>query len=58
MKTVLPGKDAALEDTIEIMSEKLKKIGIEIEVTSWLNPVPHVFAQLNIHETFVFNRQV
>jgi ribosomal protein S12 methylthiotransferase accessory factor len=44
MKTLLPGKDAALEDTIEIMSEKLKKIGIEIEVTSWLNPVPHVWS--------------
>ena len=46
MKTLLPGKDAALEDTIEVMSEKLKKIGIDIEITSWLNPVSYTHLTL------------
>ena len=44
METKLPGKDASLEETIEKMSSKLRDIGVDIEVTSWLNPVPHVWS--------------
>lgn len=44
MKTIIPGKDAALEDTIEIMTGKLKDLGINIEISSWLNPIAHVWS--------------
>ncbi len=39
-KTLLPGKDLALEDTIDKATSLLTKMGIETEAASWLNPVP------------------
>lgn len=38
-KTHLPGKDAPLEETIEIASSLLRSQGLEIELDSWKNPV-------------------
>ena len=42
--TYIKGKDRDLESSIEIMFNKLKALGIEIEQTSWLNPVPNVYS--------------
>lgn len=38
--TYLPGKDAALEETITQAESRLETLGVEIECTSWLNPTP------------------
>ena len=43
-KTYIKGKDAALEESIDSMLEKLKALNIDIEEASWLNPVPHVYS--------------
>ena len=43
-KTFIKGKDAALEESIASMLEKLQALNIEIEEASWLNPVPNVFS--------------
>jgi ribosomal protein S12 methylthiotransferase accessory factor len=43
-KTFIKGKDAALEESIDTMLEKLKALNIDIEEASWLNPVPNVFS--------------
>lgn len=42
MQTFIPGKDAALEASIERFQLKLRELGFDIEEASWLNPVPHV----------------
>ncbi len=42
--TRLPGKDAALEDSIEKMQRLLRDAGFEIEAVSWLNPAPHCWS--------------
>lgn len=44
MKTFIPGKDAALEDSITKMQNGLKELGFNIEEASWLNPVPNVWS--------------
>ena len=44
MKTFIPGKDAALEDSITRMQTRLQELGFDIEEASWLNPVPHVWS--------------
>lgn len=44
MKTFIPGKDAALEESIERFQNKLKDLGFNIEEASWLNPVPNVWS--------------
>ncbi|WEM43020.1 30S ribosomal protein S12 methylthiotransferase accessory factor YcaO [Photobacterium sp. DA100] len=44
MKTHIPGKDAALEDTIENFQTKLKELGFNIGNASWHNPVPNVWS--------------
>ncbi|MGL5344620.1 MAG: 30S ribosomal protein S12 methylthiotransferase accessory factor YcaO [Plesiomonas sp.] len=44
MQTFIPGKDAALEDSIERFQSKLKALGFNIEKASWLNPVPNVWS--------------
>ncbi|PSW13894.1 30S ribosomal protein S12 methylthiotransferase accessory factor YcaO [Photobacterium sanctipauli] len=44
MKTFIPGKDAALEESIERFQTKLKQLGFNIEEASWLNPVPNVWS--------------
>lgn len=43
-QTFIPGKDAALEDSIDAFQTKLKKLGFDIEEASWLNPVPNVWS--------------
>ena len=43
-KTFIKGKDAALEDSIASMLEKLEALNIDIEEASWLNPVPNVYS--------------
>ena len=43
-QTFIPGKDAALEDSITRFQQKLKDFGFNIEEASWLNPVPHVWS--------------
>ena len=39
-QTFIPGKDAALEESIEKFQQKLTALGFHIEEASWLNPVP------------------
>ncbi|MCC8420335.1 30S ribosomal protein S12 methylthiotransferase accessory factor YcaO [Photorhabdus thracensis] len=43
-QTFIPGKDAALEDSINSFQQKLQHLGFNIEEASWLNPVPHVWS--------------
>ncbi len=43
-QTFIPGKDAALEDSIAGFQRKLHGLGFNIEEASWLNPVPHVWS--------------
>ena len=43
-RTVLLGKDLSLEETISNMSEIIAGLGIKIEISSWRNPVPHVWS--------------
>jgi ribosomal protein S12 methylthiotransferase accessory factor len=43
-KTYIKGKDAALEESIASMQEKLVALNFDIEEASWLNPVPNVFS--------------
>ncbi|MBE1276840.1 30S ribosomal protein S12 methylthiotransferase accessory factor YcaO [Enterovibrio baiacu] len=44
MKTYIPGKDAALEESINRFEEKLTAYGFNVEPVSWLNPVPNVWS--------------
>ncbi|MGU0056504.1 hypothetical protein ACVXG7_16130 [Enterobacter hormaechei] len=43
-QTFIPGKDAALEDSIARFQQKLTDLGFNLEEASWLNPVPHVWS--------------
>lgn len=43
-QTYIPGKDAALEDSISRFQQKLQDLGFHIEEASWLNPVPNVWS--------------
>ncbi|MDC9613007.1 30S ribosomal protein S12 methylthiotransferase accessory factor YcaO [Xenorhabdus khoisanae] len=43
-QTYIPGKDAALEDSINRFQHKLESLGFNIEEASWLNPVPNVWS--------------
>ncbi|QPB42118.1 30S ribosomal protein S12 methylthiotransferase accessory factor YcaO [Rodentibacter haemolyticus] len=43
-QTFIPGKDAALEDSISTFQQKLTALGFNIEEASWLNPVPNVWS--------------
>jgi ribosomal protein S12 methylthiotransferase accessory factor len=40
----IPGKDAALETTIERLQGKLAELGIEVEEQTWLNAVDNVWS--------------
>lgn len=40
----IKGKDAALEDSIDLMQNNLQRIGIHVEQVSWLNPVANVYS--------------
>ncbi|CAH0533954.1 Ribosomal protein S12 methylthiotransferase accessory factor YcaO [Vibrio stylophorae] len=44
MKTYIPGKDAALEESIAYFEQQLAKFGFDLEYTHWLNPIPHVWS--------------
>lgn len=44
IKTFVPGKDAALEDSIARFQKKLNDLGFNIEEASWINPVPNVWS--------------
>ncbi|AMG31310.1 30S ribosomal protein S12 methylthiotransferase accessory protein YcaO [Grimontia hollisae] len=44
MKTYIPGKDAALEESINHFETKLKAAGFNVQPISWLNPVPNVWS--------------
>ncbi|MDX1268155.1 MAG: YcaO-like family protein, partial [Oceanisphaera sp.] len=44
MKTFIPSKDAALEDSISYFQQQLSTLGFDIEEASWLNPVPNVWS--------------
>lgn len=44
MKTFIPGKDAALEDSINYFQQQLDKLDLAVKETSWLNPVPNVWS--------------
>ncbi|SLM62994.1 MULTISPECIES: 30S ribosomal protein S12 methylthiotransferase accessory factor YcaO [Dickeya] len=43
-QTFIPGKDAALEDSIARFQQQLQNLGFTIEEASWLNPVPNVWS--------------
>jgi len=43
-QTHIPGKDAALEDSITSMQHKLQNIGFTIVEQSWLNPIANVWS--------------
>jgi len=43
-RTRIPGKDLPLEDTISNMTGILEALGMQIEVASWRNIVPHVWS--------------
>ena len=43
-KTHIPGKDAALEDTIGQAAGLLRSHGLGVEAASWLNPVPNCWS--------------
>jgi ribosomal protein S12 methylthiotransferase accessory factor len=43
-KTIIPGKDSSLEETIVKMTSLIENLGIRLEVASWRNPVPHVWS--------------
>ncbi|MCP4913208.1 MAG: OsmC domain/YcaO domain-containing protein [Oligoflexia bacterium] len=43
-KTMIVGKDCSLEETIENMTGYLRSLGINIEIASWRNQVPHVWS--------------
>ena len=43
-KTRIPGKDAALEDTLERATDLLSSNGFEVELVSWKNPVQNCWS--------------
>jgi ribosomal protein S12 methylthiotransferase accessory factor len=43
-KTMILGKEMALEETIASMTKMLADLGIKIEIASWRNLVPHVWS--------------
>lgn len=44
MKTYIPGKDAALEDSINHFNQLLAHYDLDAKEASWLNPVPNVWS--------------
>jgi ribosomal protein S12 methylthiotransferase accessory factor len=43
-KTMIPGKDCSLEETILSMTKIIEGLGIKLEIASWRNQVPHVWS--------------
>ncbi|PSW04079.1 30S ribosomal protein S12 methylthiotransferase accessory factor YcaO [Photobacterium lipolyticum] len=44
MQTFIPGKEAALEESIERYQTQLNNLGFNIEEAFWLNPAPNVWS--------------
>jgi len=42
--SLLPGKDAPLDETMQRMQAALQQVGVDIEEQDWLNPVPNVWS--------------
>ncbi|MGM0517148.1 MAG: YcaO-like family protein [Pseudomonadota bacterium] len=42
--TLIPGKDAPLEDTIERVQNRLREAGFHIEASGWRNPLPNCWS--------------
>lgn len=43
-KTLIPGKDRALEESIEGLGTTIRNLGYHIEEARWLNPAPHIWS--------------
>lgn len=43
-KTFIPGKDAALEDSIKHLRSSIEALGFHIEEARWLNPAPYIWS--------------
>ena len=43
-ETLIPGKDAPLERTIERVQNRLAELGFDIEPSLWRNPLPHCWS--------------
>ena len=43
-RTMIPGKDSSLEETITTMSALIEALGIKLEIAEWRNLVPHVWS--------------
>ncbi|MFT5051403.1 MAG: ribosomal protein S12 methylthiotransferase accessory factor, partial [Chlamydiales bacterium] len=43
-RTMIPGKDCSLEETITNMSGLIESLGIKLEIATWRNIVPHVWS--------------
>ena len=43
-RTMIPGKDCSLEETISTMSSLIESLGIKIEIAAWRNIVPNVWS--------------
>lgn len=40
----IPGKDASLDSSIQVMQAQLQQLGFHIEEHQWLNPIPNVWS--------------
>ena len=43
-RTLIPGKDRALEESIERLGATILELGYHIEEARWLNPAPHIWS--------------
>lgn len=43
-KTFIKGKEKPLEDSLKYLFNIISDLGIELEISSWRNPVPHVWS--------------
>lgn len=43
-RTSIKGKDSTLEESIKKLSQSLFDLGIRLEISSWRNPLPHVWS--------------
>ncbi len=43
-QTLITGKDAPLEETIDRATSQLHHLGIEVKTSNWLNPAPHCWS--------------
>lgn len=43
-RTMIPGKDCSLEETLRNMTGLIESLGIKLEIAEWRNIVPHVWS--------------